>query len=194
MPLPTRQGQISSRHADGSYIWLVQPAPPVYFPVKPEPLRMQAGLQRFGNDFGNGEADRSFFPRDRTSARYVAEKARVLADYPERDARDVRDAGDEAAVAAGYAWLTSTLRREGYPEPSMPGFSGIGRELSEDFAILRREPSGGDRVLWLHACFPGGWRPEHVLGKSFAQIHAIVPAFEATHERASSLTCESSGK
>ena len=36
---------------------------------------------------------------------------------------------------------------------------------------------------WLHACFPSGWRPEHVIGQSFARIHARIPAFDAVAQK-----------
>src|SRR5689334_1411353 len=55
------------------------PAPllprPIYFPLKAEPLRMQAGLARFGTDFGNGQADQLLFPLDVSAVRLVEEKA-----------------------------------------------------------------------------------------------------------------------
>jgi hypothetical protein len=81
----------------------VFPARPLYFPVKPGPLRMQAGLFRFGTDFGNGAADPRFLPRDASSAHYLAEKARVLAAHPERDGFSIHDELDEQSVAAGQA-------------------------------------------------------------------------------------------
>jgi len=162
----------------------VLPARPLYFPVKPEPLRMQAGLHRFGTDFGNGDADRQFFPRDQEAARYLGEKARVLESYPERNASDVRDAVDAAALTSAHAWLVSTLRAEGHGEPSALTLTELGRQLCEDFAVIRREPAGADRVVFVHACFPGGWRPEHVVGHSFVQVHAAVPGFETVAVKA----------
>jgi hypothetical protein len=188
MPRPSRWGQVSIPGGENGYICGVQPERPLYFPITPGPLRMQAGLHRFGTDFGNGQADRRFFPRDGTCARYLAEKARVLGSYPQRSAADVRDQADELALSAAHAWLSSTLSGEGYPDFSALGLAELGRELSEDFAVLRLAPSGVDRVIWVHACFPGGWRPEHVVGRSFLQIHAAVPAFGAVAGRAASLT------
>jgi hypothetical protein len=165
----------------------VDPARPLYFPVKPEPLRMQAGLFRFGTDFGNGAADHAFLPRDATTARYLAEKAQVLALHPQRDGSSIRDELDERAFAAAEAWLLETLRAEGLVT-TLPGSRpALTRALVEDFAVLRRHADGTDRVLWLQACFPSGWRPEDVLGQSFARIHARIPAFEAVASKAASL-------
>jgi hypothetical protein len=148
---------------------------------------MQAGLARFGTDFGNGEADQRFFPRDATTPRYLAEKARVLAAQPARDASSLQSAADEACVVAAQAWFNQTLLREGHAATAGLGRAALGRELVEDFAVLRRDEAGADRVLWLHACFPSGWRPEHVIGHSFAQIHARIPAFDAIARKAPSL-------
>lgn len=161
---------------------------PRYFPVEAEPLRMQAGLLRFGTDFGNGEADRRYFPRDDSAERYLSDKARVLASHPGRNLLDVREPGDADALVAAQAWFSSTLRAESYGDFSKLELSEIGRELSEDFAILRLTPEGADRVLCLHACFPGGWRPERVIGGSFLQVHAAVPAFARVAARSASLT------
>ncbi len=160
---------------------------PVYFPVKPEPLRMQPGLHRFGTDFGNQDADRLFFPRDDTAPRYLAEKARVLASHPSRYACDVRDGRDESALEAARVWLAATLRDEGYDDYSQLSLSELGLRLCEDFAVVVLEPSGADRVVGVHACFPGGWRPEQVVGRSFLQVHAAVPAFGAVAAKAAGL-------
>ena len=148
---------------------------------------MSAGLARFGTDFGNGEADQRFFPRDATTPRYLAEKARVLAAQPAREAFDAVGTADEACVAAAQAWFRETLLREGHTTTAGLARAELGRELVEDFAVLRRDDTGADRVLWLHACFPSGWRPEHVIGHSFAQIHARIPAFDAIAQKTPSL-------
>lgn len=148
---------------------------------------MQAGLTRFGTDFGNGDADQLFFPRDPTTSRYLAEKARVLGAYPARDSLSLSSLADQACVAAARAWFADTLLREGHAAAAARSRAELGRELVEDFAVLRRDATGADRVLWLHACFPSGWRPEQVIGRSFAQIHARIPAFDAVARKTASL-------
>ncbi len=148
---------------------------------------MQAGLARFGTDFGNGDADQRFFPRDATSPRYLAAKARVLAAHPARDAFSIHGERDEACVVAAQAWLCRTLRNEGHSELAALDRTLLGRELVEDFAVLRLDEAAADRVLWLHACFPSGWRPEQVIGQSFTQIHGRIPAIDSVLRRAPSL-------
>jgi hypothetical protein len=164
----------------------VNPPRPLYFPVKAEPLRMQAGLARFGTDFGNGEADRLFFPRDGTSPRYLAEKARVLALHSERTLSSIEDEADERSLGAAAAWFSQALASESQHSASQLPLLELGRELVEDFAIVRRA-ADGDRALLVHACFPSGWRPEHVAGKSFREIHANIPGITPVIEKSRSL-------
>ena len=164
------------------------PERPLYFPIKAEPLRMRAGLFRFGTDFGNGEADRRFFPRDEASPHYLAEKARVLARHPERSAVSVRSYAEQRCLVAAEAWLQQALEREGQAALARLPLPELGGELVEDLAVLHVDETGADRAILVHACFPSGWRPEQIVGQSFAKIHARVPAFEAVAHKAESLT------
>jgi dimethylamine monooxygenase subunit A len=162
-------------------------ARPLYFPVKAEPLRMQAGLFRFGTDFGNGEADQRYFPRDESGPRYLAAKARILSRYPERDSSVAESEGERACLRAARAWFFETLSAERQDEAARASTSELGRHLMEDFAVVHRAPDGNDRVLWLHACFPSGWRPSQVIGQSFTRIHSVIPGSEALIQKAPSL-------
>ena len=167
---------------------------PLYFPVKPEPLRMQAGLARFGSDFGNGSADQCFFPRDETSAAHVAEKARLVGLYPAQNAGCAGTELERAASQAAQAWMLQTLGLE-----SGLGIEQLGTLLAEDFVVLYRPERGfslatheteaaSDRAVWVHVYFPSGWRPERIVGKSFREIHAAVPAFEQVERASANLT------
>jgi hypothetical protein len=191
MPGGAKSGQVSLVLIEvrvwSRYASRVNPPRPLYFPVKAEPLRMQAGLSRLGADFGNGEADRLFFPRDATSARYLAEKARVLAQHPERTLSSIQSEADERSLTVAAAWLSQTLQSEGQHGASQLPLLELGRELVEDFAILRRSPDGVDRALLVHACFPSGWRPERIVGKSFQQIHENIPGIAAVIRKSRSL-------
>lgn len=144
---------------------------------------MQPGLFRFGTDFGNGAADRQYFPNDVTQARYAAEKERILRAYPERSATDLRDTADEIALEAARRFIVDAWRVEGNGDLSTRSLSELSAELSEDCAVLTR----ADHTAFIHACFPSGWRPQQVVGKSFRQIHQHVPAFEGVATKAASL-------
>ena len=140
---------------------------------------MRPGLFSLGTDFGNGATDARFFPRDATTARYLTEKARILAAFPERDARTLQSEADHQVLSAATAWFAATLASEGLVRESETSSEQLGRVFVEDFVVSRRDAAGVDRALWTHVCFPSGWRPEHVLGRSFAQIHAKIPGMGA---------------
>lgn len=148
---------------------------------------MQAGLFRLGTDFGNGEADRLLFPRDETSRHYLDEKARVLDAYPERSRSCAETEAEQQCLSAAERWLSTALLGEGHVAESRLALPELGRSLVEDFAVLHRNQAGVDRALFVHACFPSGWRPEHVLGKSFGEIHARIPKLEAVLQKTPSL-------
>jgi dimethylamine monooxygenase subunit A len=161
----------------------VSPARPCYFPVKAEAFRMQPGLFRFGTDFGNGALDQQLLPRDAEHERYLAEKRRVLGRYPEScSIAPVGDA-EQAALEAARQVIVQAARREGHPDLSARSLFELGLELAEDFAVLTR----ADRAALVHVCFPSGWRPTDVVGRSFVEIHRHVPAFRGVAEKAPSL-------
>jgi hypothetical protein len=147
---------------------------------------MQAGLFRFGTDFGNGAADQRFFPWDVTAPHYLAEKARVLSAYPERNAASLKGEDDERILSAAARWFDLALQAEEHGGAGS-SLAEVGQYLLEDFAVLKWDPTG-DRVLFVHACFPSGWRPEAVLGRSFREIHARIAGIEDVVVNAKSLT------
>jgi hypothetical protein len=159
----------------------------LYFPVKPEPLRMQPGLFRFGTDFGNGADDQRYFPRDDTSARYLSEKARVLAAFPGRNARVPSTPEHERCLEAATRWFVQALAQEGLEAAARTPLERLGEELVEDFVVLQRDDAGADRAVCVNACFPSGWRPEQLLGQSFAQIHGAIPGITSLLSKSRSL-------
>lgn len=161
---------------------------PLYFPVRAEPLRMQAGLSRFGTDFGNGPADQLFFSQDETRARWLAEKSRLLALYPQQNDGVVGGEVEQRALEAGRSWILARLEAEGQGLGAELPLAELGRHLAEDFVILHCPPDAPDRTLFTHVFFPSGWRPEHILGRSFREIHARIPAFTQVARAAASLT------
>ncbi|HET8931893.1 MAG TPA: heme-dependent oxidative N-demethylase subunit alpha family protein [Polyangiales bacterium] len=51
-------------------------------------------------------------------------------------------------------------------------------ELQEDLVIMQISAGHAPeraRALYMHVCFPGGWDPAQLLGKSFTGLHARVP-------------------
>lgn len=160
--------------------------PARYFPVSPKPLRMQAGLLRLGVDLGNGEADQRFFQIDDELPRYLAAKQALLApgaspSGPRHQLLE-RDEAQARAHARVLAWLDATLDHE-HPdrprlaEPERSPYDARLRLLQEDAVVLQRDAQGRDAAIMIHVYFPSGWRPQAVLGASFAAIHGPVPEF-----------------
>jgi hypothetical protein len=148
---------------------------------------MEPGLRPFGKtDFGNGAADRLFFPRDGLE-RYLAEKARVLVSHPGRNASDVRGADEDNVVAAATSWFSDTLRAEGYAPAAGWPLTQVGHAIAEDFVVFSQQGDSADRAIVVHVCFPGGWQPERILGWTFSRIHDPIPAFDAIRKKSASL-------
>ncbi len=160
--------------------------PARYFPVSAKPLRMQAGLLRFPVDLGNGDADTRSFQLDDEAPRYLAAKLALLAPGGSpsgpRHALRERNSAEARAHAAVLAWIDRTLDRE-HPdrprltEPPRSAYDARLRLLQEDAVVLQRDAEGRDAAIMVHVYFPSGWRPERMLGASFAAIHRPVPDF-----------------
>lgn len=169
------------------------PPPARYFPVKPTPLRMEAGLLRFGTDLGNGAADRLFFQVDDELERYLVAKRAATAS---RHAVLARDDAEVRVHATVLAWLRETLGRE-HPErlaaaaadasrdlatgPEATAYAAIARTVQEDLVVIRRLPDGSSSAIMVDVAIPSGWRPERIHGASFGTIHGPVPAFAKDH-------------
>jgi dimethylamine monooxygenase subunit A len=153
-----------------------------YFPVQPTPLKMVAGLRRFGVDCGQGELDRQFFQRDEHHAAYVAAKRLTPAN---RHGSFGDDPASVRAREAALVFMRDTLARE-QPEllaradadaEARDGFEAIARAVQEDFAVLTAGAHELGSTVALDVRFPSGWRPERLVGASFAALHEPVPGF-----------------
>lgn len=168
------------------------PAPARYFPVRETPYRMKAGLQPLGTDFGNGARDRLYFQRDDEGPRYLHARRAVS---PARSGILARTGGQRAAHAAVLAWLWSTWRNEHrrHPLPERTGddasdYAALLSLAQEDLTVLHRDGGGRESAIAVYVDFPSGWRPERVLGASFATIHRPVPGFANDEAQVRSMT------
>ena len=173
-----------------------------YFPVRPIPLKMQAGLRRFPEDFGNGEADQFIFQRDLEYEPYVAAKsapARERGRAPRQRAWVTDAPGDAAILREVLAWSQrrAAAEIEDYAGPT--GGCAVEEDLAmrwdqfamhvqEDLAVIRLHEDGTHRLIAGHVCFPSGWRPERLVGASFDEIHRPVPDFAADPRASTSMT------
>lgn len=152
--------------------------PARYFPVTPEPLRMKAGLFPIGTDFGQGERDALLFQSDDERDTYLAAKRAVPASRHQLIEGEAESRVHEAVLA----WMRATLANE---QPGLQlategslreRYESVLSQVQEDIAVLHRGDGAG-RALFVHVCFPSGWRPELLGGASFQGIHAPVPGF-----------------
>lgn len=161
-------------------------APARYFPVKPTPFRLQAGLMPFGSDFGNGPADSLFFQVDCQRERYLRAKREV---EPARHAVLARDDGERAANEAVLSWVARTLAAEhaeiaaGVPREAR----ALAMAVQEDLVVLHRRADGADAAILVDVCFPSDWRPDRIAGRDFRFIHGPVPGFADTAAQAASM-------
>jgi hypothetical protein len=136
---------------------------------------MEAGLRRFGTDFGNGDVDRLFFQRDREEARYLAAKA---ATPPGRHGVLARDEAERRVHRRVQGWMQAQLAEE-HPDVAAGSdgtYASLAARVQEDFAVLHR-PEREESAIAMFVSLPSGWRPERLLGASFRAIHAPVPSF-----------------
>lgn len=71
-----------------------------------------------------------------------------------------------------------------YPDALDPPytFQNLAQQMQEDLAIHRMSEAG-DWLAATHVCFPSGWSPEETVGKSFNQIHEVIPGMKLTNSR-----------
>lgn len=162
------------------------PPPARYFPVRPRPYRMEAGLVPFGRDFGNGPRDRLYFQVDDELDRYRRARREVgTRRHRLLEGGRARRACHEAVLA----WMSAVLQRE---HPDLAGgtprsYGALAAAVQEDFAVLRRRPDGRSEAVAVFVSFPSGWRPEAIGGADFARIHEPVPGFAENPAAAASM-------
>ena len=157
---------------------------------------MQPGLSRFGTDFGNGAADSLFFPRDHEAARYEREKVSVRSRHPERFGW-CDGPRERRALSRVAGWVRERIELERARPCLAPGkehdfdiardYDALAREVAEDLVVMALDERGAERAILVHVCFPSGWRPESIVGQSFAAIHAPVPEMDAVNGAAPAL-------
>jgi hypothetical protein len=160
--------------------------PARYFPVKPTPFRLQAGLLPFGTDFGNGRTDREFFQLDEQRERYLRAKGAV---DPSRHAVLCRDDGERRTHATVVPWIRRTLAAE-HPEVARgvaEEYRALSLAVQEDLVVLHRGAGGDDAAILVDVSFPSDWRPDRIAGTDFRFIHGPVPGFADAAAQAASM-------
>jgi hypothetical protein len=149
----------------------------LYFPVSSEPgpggyevLSQGASLAEFCLDV------------DSQRAMYLAQK-HDIAQRPERGPMRLTHEPSLAAISGAESFVRERMLE-------LPAFNGQASrlqgltldelllELQEDLVIMHVPSSHAPertRAVYMHVCFPGGWDPSQLLGKSFPALHARVP-------------------
>ena len=165
---------------------------PRYFPISPKPLKMSAGLSRFGTDFGQAERDQQFFQLDTERGRYLTEKR--AAPSTRRVLSDVDPNANHAREAA-LLWMRSTLQLESpqvlaeaaRDSGARDELDALARALQEDFCVMCAGAGFAGSAALIDVRFPSGWRPERLAGSDFRHIHAPVPGFPGSAKAAQSM-------
>jgi hypothetical protein len=130
------------------------------------------------------------FDLDAERAQYLAHK-RVIAQRPTRGPQRLQGPVAEQVIQSAEHFIRTRMQE-------LPAFQAddtrlaslalddLMFELQEDLVIMHA-PAGQAperaRALYMHVCFPGGWDPAQLLGKSFPALHARVP-YEPGFDRA----------
>jgi hypothetical protein len=163
-----------------------------YFPIGERPLRMSAGLHRFGTDFGQAQRDREFFQLDGERPRYLLAKRH--APRPRR-VLGSDDASAREARSSALAWMRAQLAIEA-PEvlasaardrDAHDELDALARSLQEDFCVMCAGDDYTGRAALIDVRLPSGWRPERLRDASFLSIHTPVPGFPGDAQAAQSM-------
>jgi hypothetical protein len=183
--------------------------PARYAPFLSGRYDVKPNLKLFGHDFGNGPADRAVFQLDRDFPRYRAAKFAALAAHRDRHAachdyspavasavaafivrRLVADhptvfhLGDARTLHCLHTHEELRFDADWTPlhSPYPNALEALACQLQEDLAVTCMI---GDRqwLAALHICLPSHWTPGLKIGRSFAQVHAVVPGMEPINRR-----------
>lgn len=119
---------------------------------------------------------------DALRPQYLAHK-RAIVRRPGRGPLRMDGQATLAAVSGAEVWLRARMLELPQLRHDAARLSGMKldelvMELQEDLVLMHLAPGHAPertRALYMHVCFPGGWNPAALLGKSFTALHARVP-------------------
>lgn len=175
------------------------PPPARYTPFLTGRYDVKPNLKKFGVDFGNGPADRLIFQLDDDFPRYRSVKLAALQDAPQR--HHIEQGYSPHVAAAVAQFIARRLAAEHPAYFNLAGsqslhcrltgqtidlhtgaFDSLARQLQEDLAVTVME---GDRqwIAALHICLPSHWTPHLKIGRSFSEVHTVVPGMQEINRR-----------
>lgn len=85
------------------------------------------------------------------------------------------------SLSRDKALFVNSVTGKSFPTAAPPDATAalriLGETVEEDFFLLREGPGGHESVAFV-CCFPAGFDPSEKLGRSLAEIHGPVPAYE----------------
>jgi len=79
-----------------------------------------------------------------------------------------------------HPWLIPVLTK--YTEKYFSPIDILACQIQEDFAVIATSDHGNS-IDGMHVCLPSGWDPAEKIGKSYSEIHNIVPGMEPVLEQ-----------
>lgn len=160
---------------------------PQYFPFMHGVYDVKAGINALGRDMGNGELDQKVFQIDEQFEIYHRVKRRA-----KNSQHILQDDLDLSTSMAIESWIQERFNQEHtsrsiIAKPFDLGLDGLAMCLQEDFAVLKLDNVGNNRLAYLNVCMPSGWAPEEKIGKPFHAVHAPVPHIEPINARQHSI-------
>jgi len=149
-----------------------------FYPWQSGRYDVSPSLRRFGTDFGNGDWDGDYFPRDDEAARAIEEKRRTLADGSEAFVGEFQLS--DAVRAVVTEWVANASGQ------TQGGLDEMLRNVAEDLAIVSTE-ADRDWISYLHLCSPSHWAMADKIGTSFFETHLPVPGIERVNAAATGL-------
>lgn len=149
-----------------------------FYPWQSGRYDVSPSLRPFGTDFGNGDWDSDYFPRDNEAVRAIEQKRQTLAGGSQDYVGEF--ALDPSVESDAMEWVAKI---SGQPVASL---DALMRNVAEDLAIVSTE-ADRDWISYLHLCSPSHWAMADKIGTSFFETHLPVPGIERVNAAATGL-------
>lgn len=125
-------------------------------------------------------------PGNRLATIFRAFASRIAQDHPEifnfQDDRFYSRLTSESVALAADGMLDEA--RSHLPKGVQHPIEALSWQVQADLAVVVVDEDGSDQVALLSVCAPSHWQPAEKLGKSFFNLHTVVPGFERVNATA----------
>jgi hypothetical protein len=173
------------------------PTPARYTPWTKGKYDVAPALKPLGTDYGNGSLDAQWFQLDSRFDEFRQSKKAAIEERFEKYVHRSRLSQD-VELAACTAIGTSLAKQypqwfsfdginlhpinpiTGEPMPSVSTLNDLALLVEEDICVVCTE-DGRDWLAYAHICSPSHWRAEEKIGKSFFDVHEVIPGIEGVN-------------